>query len=68
MPEVTYLVRCEKLNGNVEIWEHVWEDLAKEHFASFDDTDADIYKTVQLFKRDYNKNEDDVLLEEKVFD
>ena len=68
MPEVTYIVRFVKRDGNVETWEHMKEADAREHFNLFDATDADIYSEIQLLRRDWGADCPDVVIEEKVFD
>lgn len=67
MPDVTYIVRFVKHDGNVETWEHVKEANARIHFNLFDTTDADIYSEIQLIRREWGTRCPDVVMDEKVF-
>ena len=63
LPKYTYLVKFfhrdpEELNETVE---HITEESARSHFASFDESDADIYKRVVLTKMDWTTLDEEVL-------
>ena len=63
LPRYTYLVKFfhrdpGELNETVE---HITEENARNHFACFDETDADIYKRIVLTKMDWMTLDEEVL-------
>lgn len=66
MPEITYILRFVHRSGDVELFEHADRELAFSHFNSFDESDADIYCSIELIERNWEPFAD-TLLETKTF-
>ena len=65
LTDITYLVRFVKWDGNVELWEHIEEKQAEEHYGACLEDD-DMYRTIELVERNW-KTDTDTVVKRKVF-
>ena len=67
MPRVTYVLRfVHRDNDDPDFHEHTSFEDARYHMNLFDDSDADLYDRIELYRRDYT-GRTDTLLETKHF-
>ena len=67
LPRFTYVLRfVHRDNNDPDFHEHTSYENARYHMNLFDDTDADIYERIELYRRDY-AGRTDTLLETKHF-
>jgi len=67
LPRFTYVLRfVHRDNDDLDFHEHTSFEDARYHMNLFDDSDADLYDRIELYRRDYT-GRTDTLLETKHF-
>ena len=61
MPDITYIIRFVRRDGNVERYEHTVLDIALGNYEVFTDEDADMYTEIDLIERNWVTGEDKLL-------
>lgn len=65
LPDITYLVRFVKWDGNVELWEHIEKKQAEEQYTACLEDD-DMYHIIELIERNW-ETDTDTVVKRKVF-
>ena len=67
LPRYTYILRfVHRDNDEPDSQEHISYEDARYHMNLFDDSDADVYDRIELYRRDYTGHTD-TLLETRYF-
>ena len=67
LPRYTYVLRfVHRDDDEPDVHEHISFENAKYHMNLFDDSDADLYERIELYRRDYTGHID-TLLETRYF-
>ena len=62
LPRFTYILRfVHRDSDEPDTYEHAALEDARYHMALFDDSDADIYDRIELYRRDYTAHTDTLL-------